>query len=108
MGQADQVKVFNSASALQNYLTSLAGLSDLPKKVVTDLRMPVIDGFELIRWIRSQPQCAPVELTVLSNSNFPKDQERATSLGAKHYLQKPADINELKKMLSLVLDLQPS
>jgi len=61
--------------------------------VVTDLRMPRLDGLGLLRWIREQGPCLPV--IVISAHGEVKDAVEAMRLGAYDYLVKPFDPEEL-------------
>jgi CheY-like chemotaxis protein len=57
-----------------------------------DLRMPKPDGFEILQWIRRQPELAHVQVVVLTGSVDPKDMRRAAELRADLYLPKfPSD-----------------
>ena len=60
----------------------------LPSVVLTDLKMPRMDGFELIKWIRTQPDFEKLPVIVLSSSNQIDDRIRAMRLGANSYLTK--------------------
>ncbi|MDZ4716017.1 MAG: response regulator transcription factor [Cytophagales bacterium] len=81
----------------------LAKLLDVhPDLVVTDLIMPVMDGFELIQRIRGIPSFAAVPIVVLSAKVTLEDKQRARNLGASSFIQKPCKINEL---VSTIKDL---
>jgi two-component system, chemotaxis family, chemotaxis protein CheY len=54
-----------------------------------DLSMPKIDGFELLRRIRSSPLLKSTEIVVCSGSNDRASVVKAAELGARHYLVKP-------------------
>lgn len=56
--------------------------------VLTDLDMPVMDGFELLREIRSRDEGASLPVVVFSTRGSPEDKERAASLGADAYVVK--------------------
>src|SRR3954468_11981344 len=54
----------------------------LPTLIVLDLKMPILNWFEVLEWIRLQPEICNLPLVVLSASELETDRERARSLGA--------------------------
>jgi DNA-binding NtrC family response regulator len=66
---------------------------DVPDVMVLDLRMPGLDGLEVLRRVKATyPQ---VEVIVMTGRGTEQDEEEAKKLGAFAYLTKPVDINEL-------------
>jgi len=63
----------------------------LPAIVLLDLKMPGIDGFEVLRWIRLQPGLKALRVVVLSSSDNLRDVTLAYQLGANSFLIKPVD-----------------
>jgi CheY-like chemotaxis protein len=63
----------------------------IPSAILTDLKMPGIDGFDLLRWIRSLPALRNVFVSVMTGSNIEKDIIRAYELGANCFLTKQAN-----------------
>jgi CheY-like chemotaxis protein len=61
----------------------------LPDVVVTDIKMPVLDGMNFVRWLRNQDQFKHLPVLFLSSSNLPADALCAASLGATGYVMKP-------------------
>jgi CheY-like chemotaxis protein len=61
----------------------------LPALLILDLKMPLMDGFEVIQWVRAQPSLAAMRIVVLTSSNEIKDANRAYHLGANSFLVKP-------------------
>jgi CheY-like chemotaxis protein len=60
-----------------------------PDCVITDLMMPGMDGFELIRELRRRPELSHTKIIVLSGKTYEFDRRRAKELGADGYLAKP-------------------
>lgn len=67
----------------------------MPSLVLLDLKMPGIDGFDVLRWIRQQPSIGTLRVIVLTTSSDTKDIDLAYSLGANSYLVKPNDFDLL-------------
>jgi CheY-like chemotaxis protein len=78
-------------------------LYPFPALVLLDLKMPRVDGFEVLRWIRSQMTMKGLPVTVLTSSDQQWDIEKAHELGVTSYLQKP---NELYDLVALLKALQ--
>jgi len=57
--------------------------------LLLDLKMPRINGFEVLEWVRQQPGLKRLPITVLTSSDAPQDINRAYDLGANSYLVKP-------------------
>lgn len=67
----------------------------MPEAVLLDLNMPGKDGFEVLAWIRLQPNLSQVRVYVLSSSNRLDDIARCRELGAHAYLVKPRTLDGL-------------
>lgn len=66
----------------------------LPVAILSDLKMPRCDGFELLKWVRAQPALHHVLMVVLTSSALEQDVERAFELGVNFFQTKPADFQE--------------
>jgi CheY-like chemotaxis protein len=63
----------------------------LPRVVFLDLKMPRVDGWEVLRRLRSSPRTARLPVVVVSGSDRREDIERSYALGANSYLLKRFD-----------------
>ncbi len=63
----------------------------LPSLLLLDLKMPRINGFEVLEWIRQQPSLNALRVVVLTASDEMRDVNRAYQLGANSFLVKPVD-----------------
>ena len=70
----------------------------LPDLLLLDLKMPKIDGFEVITWVRKQPSLAPLRILVLTSSSDIRDVNRAYRLGANSFLVKPYDFENFVEL----------
>jgi CheY-like chemotaxis protein len=70
----------------------------LPTTVLLDLNMPRKNGFEVLEWIRQQPDLRRLRVYILSASSRTQDIERAYDLGANSYLVKPGNLDGLMTM----------
>lgn len=63
-----------------------------PAIILMDLNMPGIDGFELLKKIKSEPVLQNIPIVTLSTSKSESDINRAYAYGANTYISKPVDI----------------
>lgn len=88
------VQVLTDGQQARAYLDGQGEYSDrqrfpLPFLLFLDLKLPYLNGFEILSWMREQPELHYILVVVLTGSAEPKDQDRAQALGARSYLVKP-------------------
>ena len=71
----------------------------VPVAVFLDLKMPVVNGFEVLAQIRSQPKFNGLVVLVLTHSSRSEDAERVRELGANFYLTKPLELDRTVEMV---------
>lgn len=74
--------------------------SPSPAIVLLDIKMPRMNGFEVLSWIREQPELNPLPVVMLTSSQESTDINQAYALGANSYLVKPASFARLVEMMS--------
>jgi phosphoribosyl 1,2-cyclic phosphodiesterase/CheY-like chemotaxis protein len=89
--------------------SSAGAMRDIPDArpdcVITDVMMPVMDGFELMRELRRRPELATMKIVVLSAKAYDFDRRRAKELGADGYITKPINFDTfLQTLLDIVTD----
>jgi two-component system response regulator len=70
----------------------------LPALVLLDLKLPLVSGLEVLRWIRTHPVLHALIVIVFTSSTEPKDIADAYRAGANSYLVKPTTVNALKEV----------
>lgn len=66
-----------------------------PDLILLDLKLPMLNGLELLKIWKSDPVTQNLQIVILSTSDIEKDKKTALSLGAKKYLVKPSDFSTL-------------
>ncbi|HVV69954.1 MAG TPA: response regulator [Verrucomicrobiae bacterium] len=74
----------------------------LPSVVFLDLKLPFLNGFEVLAWIRAQPGLKDLAVFILTGSSEVRDRQRAEALGTVGYLVKPPDETMLRQALASV------
>ena len=87
----------DGAEAL-DLVASWQSIDKMPALVLLDLRLPKVDGLEVLRQIKSNPLTCAVPVVVLSASTNVRDIEDAYALGANSYLVKPGNHREFAAM----------
>jgi CheY-like chemotaxis protein len=65
--------------------------------IVLDVKLPKIDGLEVLRKLKSNPRTRSIPVVMLSSSNIDNDVTRAYQLGASSYVQKPVDFERFRR-----------
>jgi len=77
----------------------------LPALVLLDVMLPKIDGFELLRLIRSNPRTKTLPVAMMTSFSRDKDAQRGRDLGANDYVVKPLmELDFLKRIEHIVQD----
>jgi CheY-like chemotaxis protein len=73
---------------------------DCPDVLLLDIGLPDMDGYELARRLRSQPESAGATLVALTGYGQSQDRKEAEQAGFDHYLVKPADLDQVNEVLA--------
>jgi CheY-like chemotaxis protein len=60
-----------------------------PRLILSDIKMPICTGLELLAWLRNHPTHRHVPVVMWSSSDYEQDVQAADAVGAAYYLQKP-------------------
>lgn len=74
----------------------------IPTLILMDLKMPRVDGFEFLSWLRREPGLRLIPVVVFSSSNLPADVRRAYELGANSFVVKLEDNTALPETLRIL------
>ncbi len=71
--------------------------TDLPVLMFLDLKLPGMNGHEVVRWIRRHPALGAMEIALLSGSLLYADMRIAAGLGVNHYFEKFPSTNAIRR-----------
>ena len=67
--------------------------------IVLDVKLPKIDGFEVLRELKANARSRHIPVVLLTSSNIDRDVARGYQLGANSYLQKPVDFERFRETI---------
>src|SRR6266853_4156256 len=71
----------------------------LPGLLLMDLKMPLMDGFDVLAWLRTHSQFDALPVVVLTTSRLPEDISKSLNLGVYDYRIKPSAFEDLVRLL---------
>ncbi len=105
--QIPEVKQVSLARDGQEAVEYLKKTHNLPNLILLDLKLPRIDGFELIKIIKSESKMSGIPVIAISTSDIQKDMQTALALGAQDYIVKPTNFDELyERMITVIKKLK--
>ena len=95
----NEVVVARDGEEALNYLFGDAGAGSgkkhpLPMVVLLDLKLPKVDGLEVLRRIRADSRTRLLPVVILTSSKEEQDLSKGYSLGANSYVRKPVDFTQ--------------
>jgi two-component system response regulator len=73
-----------------------------PKLVLLDLKLPKVDGIEVLRQVKADPRTRAVPIVVMTSSKEERDLVSSYNLGANSYIQKPVDFEQFRETVKTV------
>ena len=95
---ANRVFVCRDGAEAMDFFSTNAGAD--PKVVLLDLKLPKIDGLEVLRRLKGDNRTKSIPIVVLTSSREEPDIERAYELGANSYIVKPVDFEAFARAVS--------
>jgi CheY-like chemotaxis protein len=71
----------------------------LPALILLDINIPKKNGFDVLKWIRQQPDLKSLPVLIFTSSTREEDRDNARQFGADDYLLKPADPLKLTELV---------
>lgn len=74
-------------------------LHDAPNLILLDLKLPKIDGLQVLQEVKSDPRTKSIPIVVLTSSKEEQDLVRSYRLGVNSYIQKPVNFGEFQDVV---------
>jgi two-component system, response regulator len=75
---------------------------DPPKMLLLDLKMPRVDGLEVLREVRSDPRTRLIPVVMMTASSEERDRVESYALGVNSYIVKPLDFDQFVEAMRLI------
>ena len=70
-----------------------------PRLVLLDLKLPKVDGLEVLRAVKGDPRTRAIPVVILTSSKEEKDVVEGYKLGVNAYIQKPVDFDQFQEIV---------
>ncbi len=102
---ANRVKVLRDGAEALDYIFCTGQFADRdicvgPKVILLDLKLPKVDGIEVLRRIRSDERTKTLPVVVLTSSNEQKDRVDSYELGVNSYIVKPVEFENFARAVA--------
>lgn len=101
----NDVKVLSDGEEAINYLAKQCApkATACPILILLDLKLPKVDGLEVLRWIRSNEDTKLIPVVILTSSAEERDRIESYRLGANSYIIKPVGFDSFEKSVSEIV-----
>jgi DNA-binding response OmpR family regulator len=103
-----QFKGYNVVAAFDGAHAISMANKEIPDLVILDIRMPAGDGFSVVEKLKQSDRTDRIPIIFLTASPERNAEERAMGLGARFYIKKPYDPEELLDAVKRALETKPS
>jgi CheY-like chemotaxis protein len=97
---ANQVHVARDGAEAIEFLFGASGDAQRPKMVLLDLKLPKVDGLEVLRRIKGDPDTRRIPVVVMTSSREERDIVESYELGVNSYIVKPVDFDQFVRAVS--------
>ena len=73
-----------------------------PKLVLLDLKLPKVDGMEVLTQIKSDSRTKTIPIVIMTSSKEERDLVKSYNLGANSYIQKPVDFDQFRETVKTI------
>jgi CheY-like chemotaxis protein len=96
---ANEIKVVRDGEEALDFIMCRGTYSERdinsgPKVILLDLKLPKVDGIEVLRQAKADPRTKMIPIVILTSSNEDKDIVESYQLGVNSYMQKPVDFQQ--------------
>jgi CheY-like chemotaxis protein len=99
---ANRITHIEDGEAALEYLEKSKTEHNFPHLILLDLRLPKVDGLEVLREIKTNPDLMEIPVVILTTSDAETDIAKAYHLHANSYLVKPVDFDKFTELMDLL------
>ncbi|MDZ7845083.1 MAG: response regulator [Anaerolineales bacterium] len=104
---AENIKVIRDGAEALDFLFGKGNYQGLqepnpPRLILLDLKLPKVNGLEVLEKIKAHPQTRNIPVVVFSSSDQEQDIRQSYALGANSFITKPVDFNQFSKTVQQV------
>ena len=101
---ANKIYVVRDGAEALDFIFATGSYSDRdidnhPKVILLDLKLPKVDGLDVLRKIKTEPKINQIPVVVLTSSNQENDIVESYKLGVNSYIVKPVDFNQFSESI---------
>lgn len=93
-GAPNPIRHFRDGQAVLDFFAARPATPSESYIVLLDIRMPKIDGIEVLRRLRAEPELRGLPIIMLTTTDDARDVQRCHQLGCNGYIQKPVDYDK--------------
>ena len=102
-GLNNQIEGFANGQEILDFLflqgEARQRIQDTPYLLLLDIRMPKVDGAEVLRQIKQDPELRKIPVIMLTTTDDPREVERCHGLGCSNYIVKPVDYDKFAEAI---------
>jgi CheY-like chemotaxis protein len=107
------VHVVRDGEEVLSYLNGTGDYADrskypIPQLLLLDLKLPGLNGFEILKRVRRNPALSGLKIIILTGSEEPGSANKAHQLGADGFFAKPLDFSELVRIANILKEQELS
>jgi CheY-like chemotaxis protein len=98
-GLANRIEHFRDGQAILDFFFYRRDLANETYLVLLDIRMPKVDGIEVLRRLKAEPKFRTLPVIMLTTTEDSREVERCHQLGCSVYIQKPVDYDRFAEAI---------
>jgi two-component system, response regulator len=104
---ANHIKILRDGEEALDYIFcrgeyAARSITDMPKVILLDIKLPKVDGLEVLRALKADPRTKLIPVVVLTSSAEQRDMVESYELGVSSYIVKPVDFQQFSESIRIL------